>query len=91
MDIQIRPALPQDVPALIERCGGKERFVERLNYACENRLVEMWNEPAFLTLRLFSYAGRPDLTSKWVRQTMRSGCVSAAISRTQPISRACRT
>ncbi len=62
--------VPQDVPELIAKCGGSEAFVKRLEFACSNRLVEQWNEPAFLTLRLFTWAGRPDLTSQWVRKTM---------------------
>jgi predicted alpha-1,2-mannosidase len=62
--------VPQDIPDLVEKCGGKEMFAERLEFACAKGLVEQWNEPAFLSLRLFAWAGRPDLTSRWVRKTM---------------------
>jgi putative alpha-1,2-mannosidase len=35
-----------------------------------SRLVNVGNEPAFLVLRQFIYAGRPDLASHWIRRVM---------------------
>lgn len=63
--------IPHDVHGLIRKCGGPEAFVSRLEEACKTGRVEMWNEPAFLTLRLYNYAGRPDLTNFWVREAMK--------------------
>lgn len=54
-----------DMPLLVEKCGGRERFVERLSYALENGLVNFRNEPGFTVPWLFNFVGRPDLTAKW--------------------------
>ena len=56
----------QDVPGLIDRMGGREKFAKRLSYAFENGLIDYGNEPSFLTPWLFDWVGRPDLASKWV-------------------------
>jgi len=48
--------------------GGKDRFVERLEYAHEKDLIGFGNEPGFLAPALFHYAGRPDLSAKRVRR-----------------------
>ena len=62
--------VPHDIGRLIELMGGPERFVERLSYGYENKLVEYDNEPGFLTLRAFTEAGRPDLSSAWAHFLM---------------------
>jgi predicted alpha-1,2-mannosidase len=62
--------MPHDFPALIKLCGGPESFVKRLTYGLDNKLIHFDNEPSFMTLRAFTYAGRPDLTSYYVRKTM---------------------
>ena len=59
---------PQDMNKVIELMGGKEKYVERLQYAMKNDLIEMENEPSFLIPFSFVYAGRPDLTAYWVKQ-----------------------
>lgn len=50
--------------------GGREKFVERLTYGFEKKLVDYTNEPGFLTTRAFTHAGRPDLSSYWVHDIM---------------------
>ena len=62
--------VPHDMPRLIELMGGPEAFVERLNYGYEHKLTEYDNEPGFLTLRAFTDAGRPDLSSFWAHKLM---------------------
>ena len=64
--------VPHNFDKLIELMGGKEKFIERLSYGFENKLIGYTNEPAFLTFRAFTHAGRPDLSSYWVHHTMNS-------------------
>ena len=62
--------VPHDMPRVIELMGGPEAFVERLNYGYTHKLTEYDNEPGFLTLRAFTEAGRPDLSSFWAHRLM---------------------
>ena len=62
--------VPQDFKRLIELSGGNERYCERLEHSIMNGLLNISNEPSFAAVRSFSYAGSPDLTSKWVRYIM---------------------
>ncbi len=52
--------VPQDVKKLIERCGGAEAFVNRLDTFFINKYYHVNNEPGFLTPCLYTWAGRPD-------------------------------
>lgn len=67
-----------DLPALIGKTGGCEKFVSRLSYAFENGLIDYGNEPSFMTPWLFDFAGRPDLASRWAhafrRRFTNAGC-----------------
>ena len=65
--------VPHDFDLLIDLMGGKDAFVERLEYGFRNRLVKYDNEPGFLAPWAFSHAGRPDLASYWVHDTMDKG------------------
>lgn len=69
---------PHDIEGLIARCGGKRSFVNRLEYALSNGLIDFSNEPSFLTPWLFTFADRPDLSSKWAHEVLKlfpeSGC-----------------
>jgi predicted alpha-1,2-mannosidase len=62
--------VPHQLPKLIELMGGNETFVNRLNYGIKHDLVDYSNEPAFLAVQAFHYAGRPDLTSYWTAKLM---------------------
>lgn len=57
--------VPGDISGMIERMGGRDRFLARLSYAFDNGLIDYGNEPSFITAWLFDFAGRPDLASKW--------------------------
>lgn len=59
---------PHEMEKVIQLMGGKDKYVERLQFAMKNNLIEMENEPSFLIPFSFIYAGRPDLTAYWVRQ-----------------------
>lgn len=61
--------VPHDVPALILKCGGSARFVERLDALFDGR-CDFSNEPFFLTPYLYNYVGRQDKTAERVRQVL---------------------
>jgi putative alpha-1,2-mannosidase len=44
--------------------GGPTAFVERLEYLHDNQITYIGNEPAFLTVFQYHYAGRPALSAK---------------------------
>jgi len=62
--------VPHDVPALIEKCGGKEAFHSRLDNFFNLGVYDVGNEPAFLTSCLYHWIGRPDLSSQRTRATI---------------------
>ena len=45
--------------ALITLLGGPSTFVRRLDYMHDNQITYIGNEPAFLTVYQYHYAGRP--------------------------------
>lgn len=55
--------VPQDQAALITAFGGPDDFVNRLNYLHDNNITYIGNEPAFLTVFQYHYAGRPALSA----------------------------
>lgn len=59
--------VPHDVPKLIEKCGGKDPFLKRLNTFFDNGYYNVGNEPSFLTSCLYHWIGRPDLSSQRTR------------------------
>ncbi len=65
--------VPQDMAALIKKCGGNERFVQRLDaFFTGKRRFDVSNEPGFLTPYLYLYANRHDKTAKSVRSILAS-------------------
>jgi predicted alpha-1,2-mannosidase len=57
--------IPHDVPGMIEKMGGRQRFTERLQFALGNGLIDFGNEPSFMTVWLFCHVQRPYLASYW--------------------------
>lgn len=56
---------PSDQATLIQYLGGPATFVKRLDYLHNYPdLTDIGNEPAFLTVYQYHYAGRPGLSSK---------------------------
>ena len=60
-----------DLPGLIEKMGGRDRFVARLQHALRSDYIDFSNEPSFLTPWLFNAAGRPYLASFWADRLRR--------------------
>lgn len=60
--------VPQDIAGLIEKAGGAETFVERLDsfFSVSGR-YDVGNEPGFLIPYLYNWAGRPDKTAARLR------------------------
>ena len=72
--------VPHDMPGLIELFGGREKYVERLNWQFEKgkeiefkdkENEEFWtqftNQPGVGMAYLFNHAGAPWLSQQWVR------------------------
>lgn len=53
--------------ALIPMLGGPSSFVKRLDYLHDNNITYIGNEPAFLTVFQYHYAGRPAKSTARVR------------------------
>ncbi|EEP78735.1 conserved hypothetical protein [Uncinocarpus reesii 1704] len=56
--------VPHDISALIELFGGPMNFIKRLDYLHDARILDIGNEPSFLSTLLYHYAGRPGLSAK---------------------------
>ena len=64
--------VPHDPEGLIDLMGGNEFFVARLDSMFTEGRYWHGNEPCHQIPYLFCFAGRPDLTQKWVRHIMRT-------------------
>lgn len=64
--------VPHDPDGLIRLMGGKTRFVEKLDSMFTEGRYWHGNEPCHQIAYMFDYAGRPDLTRKWVSHIMRT-------------------
>lgn len=49
---------------LITLLGGRSKFVARLDYLHDSKILYIGNEPSFLATFLYHYAGRPALSAK---------------------------
>ncbi|CAK7211562.1 hypothetical protein SCUCBS95973_001157 [Sporothrix curviconia] len=56
--------VPHDQATLIALYGGDDAFVRRLDYLHNQGIVYIGNEPAFLTVFQYHYAGRPGLSAQ---------------------------
>ncbi|KAJ5527539.1 secreted glycosidase [Penicillium frequentans] len=59
--------VPHDMAALIPLLGGASSFVKRLDYLHDKNITYIGNEPAFLTVFQYHYAGRPAKSTARVR------------------------
>ncbi|KAJ6102898.1 secreted glycosidase [Penicillium sp. IBT 16267x] len=59
--------VPHDMAALIPLLGGSSSFVKRLDYLHDKNITYIGNEPAFLTVFQYHYAGRPAKSTARVR------------------------
>jgi len=62
--------VPHDVPALVERMGGQQAFVERLDTFFDDGHFEASNQPSFHVPWLYAAAGVPEGTSARVREIL---------------------
>jgi predicted alpha-1,2-mannosidase len=60
--------VPQDMRALIAKCGGNEAFVKRLDTLFDHNYYNVGNEPGFLLPILYVWAGRHDRTADRVTE-----------------------
>jgi putative alpha-1,2-mannosidase len=62
---QLTPAsfVPHDQATLITLYGGPSAFTSRLNYLHDRSITYIGNEPSFLTVFQYHYAGRPALSA----------------------------
>ncbi|CEL06126.1 Putative Glycosyl hydrolase, family 92 protein [Aspergillus calidoustus] len=58
--------VPHDMSSLITTLGGDDAFISRLDFFHDSGLADLGNEPVFLTVYQYHYAGRPGLSSKRV-------------------------
>lgn len=56
--------MPHDQASLIKYYGGPDAFVKRLDYLHDQGITYIGNEPSFLTVFQYHYAGRPALSAK---------------------------
>ncbi|KAF6822722.1 glycosyl hydrolase family 92 protein [Colletotrichum plurivorum] len=56
--------VPHDQATLISTYGGPDAFVRRLEFLHDQNITYIGNEPAFLTVFQYHYAGRPALSAK---------------------------
>ncbi|KAI0886620.1 glycoside hydrolase family 92 protein [Annulohypoxylon maeteangense] len=56
--------VPHNQGDLITLYGGPDQFVKRLDFLHDNNITYIGNEPAFLTVFQYHYAGRPALSAK---------------------------
>ncbi len=65
--------VPHDPTGLIEAFGGKDMFVRELSdFFWKHREYRHDNEPGHQAPYQFAFAGRPDLTARIVRETIRN-------------------
>ncbi|KOS19829.1 putative glycosidase [Escovopsis weberi] len=55
--------VPHDQASLVRLYGGPASFVERLDYLHDQEICYIGNEPSFLTVFQYHYAGRPAMSA----------------------------
>lgn len=61
-------SIPHDVPGLIEKCGGAEKFETRLDIFFDKGFFNVNNEPSFLSPCLYHWLGKPYRSSDRIRE-----------------------
>ncbi|KAF2766691.1 alpha-1,2-mannosidase [Teratosphaeria nubilosa] len=59
--------VPQNMAEVVRILGGRERFVQRLDFLHESGLLDIGNEPSELACYLYHYAGRPGKSAERIR------------------------
>lgn len=55
--------VPHNQADLMTLYGGPDPFTRRLDFLHDNNITAIWNEPCFLTVFQYHYAGRPALSA----------------------------
>ena len=61
-------SIPHDVPGLIEKCGGAEKFEARLDIFFDRGFFNVNNEPSFLSPCLYHWLGKPYRSSDRIHE-----------------------
>jgi predicted alpha-1,2-mannosidase len=61
-------SIPHDVAMLIQKSGGKDAFLKRLDTFFNRGFYNVGNEPSFLSPNLYHWISRPDLSSDRIHQ-----------------------
>lgn len=61
-------SIPHDVPGLIAKCGGAEKFEERLDIFFDQGFYNVNNEPSFLSPCLYHWIGKPWRSDDRIRE-----------------------
>ena len=61
-------SIPHDVPGLIAKCGGAEKFEERLDIFFDKGFYNVNNEPSFLSPCLYHWIGKPWRSDDRIRE-----------------------
>ncbi|MBV6647687.1 MAG: GH92 family glycosyl hydrolase, partial [Cyclobacteriaceae bacterium] len=69
--------VPHDVKALIDICGGRQKFIDRLDTFFSEGLYDVGNEPDFLTPTWYTYAGEYPKAANKVRHILKSNFSTA--------------
>jgi putative alpha-1,2-mannosidase len=64
VDLPRNSFVPHAQASLIGKLGGAASFVKRLDYLHDSNLTYIGNEPSFLTVFQYHYAGRPGLSAR---------------------------
>lgn len=64
-------SIPHDVPGLIEKCGGREAFEQRLDTFFIKNYYNVNNEPSFLTPCLYHWLGKPWKSSERIHEIIK--------------------
>lgn len=64
-------SIPHDIAKLIQKSGGKDAFMKRLNTFFDKGFYNVGNEPSFLSPNLYHWIGRPDISSDRIHQIIK--------------------
>jgi putative alpha-1,2-mannosidase len=62
--------IPHDFAGLVENAGGSAAFADRAKHAFDNNLVDVFNEPGFVSAISAHYAAAPAVSSYCIRSNM---------------------
>jgi putative alpha-1,2-mannosidase len=70
--------VPHDQGGLMKLYNGRDNYINRLSFLHDAKVGDIGNEPSFLTIFQFHYAGRPGLSAKRVHSYVGPGSAFTA-------------